>query len=235
MAPSACYLGRIPDFSHLSVGYRVDCVIGLARLRNFHGARMPGAAEVRVAAGIADISPVDNHGVVVQAGCQRRGRGSPESIRLLQHVDFGAAPEVQSDLRGIGSLDPNLNSRPDVSTRGYSEPHTLVVAGWKSAEVWAQAGRASSQRDERKDQPHCSPSRRPWMVALSLYGEPGRNTILRQNFSYILDNMSRESAPDIEDPGDRQSRPRGSVGARTGAVAYDHRFDSGEDLCKGHA
>jgi diguanylate cyclase (GGDEF)-like protein/PAS domain S-box-containing protein len=59
------------------------------------------------------------------------------------------------------------------------------------------------------------------MVALSSYGEPDRNTILRQNFSCILvtgtdarfarvegnhalttsvpDNMSRESAPDIED------------------------------------
>src|SRR3954454_12860322 len=109
MAPSACHLGGVPDFSDLAVGYRVDRVVCFARFRNFYGARIPRTPEVSGTGRIADISAVDNHSVVVKAGCQRSGCGGPEYIQLHQHGDFWGGPEVQSDLGRLGSLDSNLH------------------------------------------------------------------------------------------------------------------------------
>jgi hypothetical protein len=65
----------------------------------------------------ADLGTIDDQGVIVKAGNERRSGNRPESVLLFLHVHFRATPEVQSDLRSIWGLHANLYSAGTVNTR----------------------------------------------------------------------------------------------------------------------
>ena len=110
------------------MGHGSNGVVVGARLRDLDGARVLAPAEEGAAAGVADLRPVDVQVVVVKAGNERRRDDGPEPVSLLHHVQLGPAPEVQPHLRGLGSLDADLDpagavdagigSTPDVRRRG---------------------------------------------------------------------------------------------------------------------
>ena len=153
VAPGAGHLRVVPDLAHLAVRHVLDVVVVDARLGDLDGARVLAAAEERVAALVVHLDAVDDQRVVVQAGRERRRRDRPDAVRLLHHVHLRPAPEVQADLRGLGSLEADLHSPGAVDARILGSPDV----GRRGLEVdrllgGADACRGTDTRGEKNGQ-----------------------------------------------------------------------------------
>src|SRR5579872_1855417 len=128
MPPGSRDLRVVPDLPHRTVRHILNRIICRARLRNFNTTCWLTSSEEGMSVGIADLGAVDDQRVIVKTRNQRRSGNRPESVLLLLHVNFRAAPEVQSDLRSVRSFHANLYSPgavnpwilrcPDVRGRG---------------------------------------------------------------------------------------------------------------------
>src|SRR5215469_11633149 len=80
--------------------------------------------------GITHFRAVNNERVIVQSRHKRRRGYGPEAVRLLFHIQLRPTPEIQLDLGGVGSLDPNFHSPGAVDTRILRVPKR----SWRRAE-----------------------------------------------------------------------------------------------------
>src|SRR5205823_5898609 len=120
--PATRYLRVVPDLPDLAVRHILNRVIGGTWLRNLDPARFLGSTKERMCVEIADFHAIDDQRVVVKAGYERRSRDGPVSVRLFLHIHLRPAPEIQPDLRGIGSLHANLYSPGAVNSRILRSP-----------------------------------------------------------------------------------------------------------------
>src|SRR5207245_2204264 len=103
--PATRYLRVVPDLPDLAVGRILNRVIGRTRLRNLDPTRFLGSTKERMRVEVADFHAIDDQRVVVKAGNERWSGNGPVSVLLFLHVHLRPAPEIQSDLHGVGSLD----------------------------------------------------------------------------------------------------------------------------------
>src|SRR5581483_5583035 len=136
--PRSRHFRVVPDLANRAVRHILHRIISRARLRHFYTTCWFASSKEGMSVGIADLRSINNQGVVVKAGNQRRGRDGPESILLFLHVQFRTAPKVQSDFCSIWSFHANLYSAgavnprilrcPDVGRRGLKIPCFLCTA-----------------------------------------------------------------------------------------------------------
>src|ERR1039457_1707068 len=115
--PVAGHARVVPDLPNLAVGNVLWKVIGCTRFRNLDRARVLAAAVEGMAAGIAHFHSVDDQRVVVPPRSKGWSRDGPESVRLLLHIHFRTAPEIEPDLRSIWSFESKLGPRAAVYAR----------------------------------------------------------------------------------------------------------------------
>ena len=79
----------------------------------------------------------------MQPGHERLSDGTPDAVRLLHHVDFRPAPEVQPDFRSVGGLEADLDAPLAVDTRILRVPDVgggrPEVGGFLRGREWGQA------------------------------------------------------------------------------------------------
>jgi hypothetical protein len=59
----------------------------------------------------------------MQTGNERWRDERPKAVRLFYHLHFGAAPEIHSDLRSVGSFDAKLNPPGTINARILCAPN----------------------------------------------------------------------------------------------------------------
>src|ERR1035441_8023004 len=90
------------------MGNLLSRVVCRSRLRILNHACVLAAAIERIAAGVADFHAVDDQCVVAESWREGQRSDGPESVRLLLHIQFRPAPEIELDFRGVRSFHAEL-------------------------------------------------------------------------------------------------------------------------------